>query len=105
MTLIVKDFTLEKFIFNSINVFELQHRDAYVKFENIVLQDCIFKNSAFLRNIYSEFEMPYKKIFIYNFQIYKSTFVDSSLLNLDNINLLEIYKLKMRKITVTGTGV
>ena len=41
-------------------------RDALVTFTNLNFDGCIFSSSSLLRDIYTDFEPPYKKIYVNN---------------------------------------
>ena len=54
--------------------------------------------------MYFKQSSPYKKITFSNLKIENSTFIDSSLLNLQNINMLKLIDVFMTKLLIKSSG-
>ena len=92
----LNDIHFNGFIFQKNILFEMPLRDAFVEMNNITFKNCIFKNSVFLRDIYSQFDTPYKKIKVTDLIIEGSEFFQSSLFIFKNVNMFELTNLVIK---------
>jgi hypothetical protein len=83
----VDGFTVNGFIFNEVNVFEIPLRNAKVEMKNIEITNSYFRNSFLLNDIYHDTASPLKDIHVNNLLVNNTQFSQQSgIFNLPNVN-------------------
>ena len=64
----VYNIDIKGFLFKNQILFKIPLRDAEVSLENITFTNCIFYDTTLLRDTYSEYDAPYKKIVVRDYK-------------------------------------